>query len=397
MKLLVISDMSHYSTGDGDFVGWGPTVQEIDELSRLFDQVLHVAVLRDGEPPESALPYRASNVALKLVPPSGGNSIGAKLGILRRAPYYLMTCFQEIRRHDAVHVRCPANIPLLSLLLLALMPWQPRWVKYAGNWNPERRDPVGYRMQRWLLRRNVHRGLVTVNGRWIADSAHVVSFYNPTLTQADLLDARRSVSRRCYGEPVRLICVGRVEEEKGVGRALAVLQELRTRGIDAAIDVVGDGPDQLRFEAEALRSGMDDFVTFHGWRSKLELTELYSCATFMLMLSVASEGLPKVVCEAIAFGCLPVTSAISSLPQVLAEAGAGRALKDTSASNVCDTLEQYLADPLGWEAEALRGVHHAERFSYEHYLDEVSRLFSRLGLVVERMAPTRYAPERSQT
>ena len=62
MRLLVISNMSHYLRDD-EVVGWGPTVQEIDHLATLFDEVRHIACLHPEPAPASALPYAAPNVA----------------------------------------------------------------------------------------------------------------------------------------------------------------------------------------------------------------------------------------------------------------------------------------------------------------------------------------------
>src|SRR4051812_18704039 len=121
MKLVIISSMDHYETADGSIVGWGPTVQEIDELSRLFTEVRHVAVMRTETPPRSALPYRAANVSVIPVPPSGGDGVAAKLRVLAHAPLYLVRCYREIRSSDAVHLRCPANIPMFALMLLVVI------------------------------------------------------------------------------------------------------------------------------------------------------------------------------------------------------------------------------------------------------------------------------------
>jgi hypothetical protein len=42
MRLLIISHTPHYHR-DGEIVGWGATVREIDHLAALFESVVHIA------------------------------------------------------------------------------------------------------------------------------------------------------------------------------------------------------------------------------------------------------------------------------------------------------------------------------------------------------------------
>src|SRR5688572_8983575 len=167
VKLLIISNMAHYHDADGRIVGWGPTVNEIDALAQIFDEIRHIGCLHTGVAPSSALPYQSKNVKLIPVAPTGGNGLRAKIGSLEKTPEYWKVMLSEIRQADVVHVRCPANISLISLLLLTMLP-QPkrRWIKYAENWQPQGREAWSYTFQRWWLKRDFPRAAVTVNGNW---------------------------------------------------------------------------------------------------------------------------------------------------------------------------------------------------------------------------------------
>ena len=140
MKLLVISHTPHYLK-DGRIVGWGPTVRELDHLPEIFERVIHLAPLHQEATPEAALPYQSTRLEFRPLPPAGGGRLRDKLTILIRAPQYLRAILKAMRDVDAVHVRCPANISLLAIILLACVP-RPRlrWVKYAGNWQPTARE-----------------------------------------------------------------------------------------------------------------------------------------------------------------------------------------------------------------------------------------------------------------
>jgi glycosyltransferase involved in cell wall biosynthesis len=367
MRLLIISNMAHY-LADGRVVGWGPAVREIDQLADAFGEVRHVAMLHSGPPPATALPYASGKVSLAPLPAAGGRGIGAKLGIAWRSPRYVTVCLKELRRADAVHVRCPANISLEALLLLGLLK-QPklRWVKYAGNWQPEGRDPFFYRLQRRWLERGMPKGLVTINGEWPGQPAHVVSFGNPCFTETELDSARAQTRGKELGSPVRLLFAGRLRPSKGAARALHILDELRSRGIKARLDIAGDGPEAARLERLAVKLGLGGNVEFHGWLSRSQLDELYRQVHFFLLPS-STEGWPKVLGEAMAFGAVPLAGAVSCIPQMLGRANAGIALPVDDTGAFAAEIERLVRNPDAWKRLADCGQAAASGFTYEAYV-----------------------------
>ena len=389
MKLLVISHTTHYRAG-GRMAGWGPTVRELDALAALFDEITHVATLYPEEAPASVLPYTAANVRLRLVPPAGGDSLADKLGILAAYPRYGRVIREELARADAVHVRCPANISLAALALLRQAKQPPyRWVKYAGNWMPTGGEPRSYALQRRWLADNRHRGVVTVNGRWPDQPPHVHAFDNPCLTDAETAAGEAAAAAKRLTQPVELLFVGAVNEGKGAGRALQVAAALRERGVPCCLRLLGDGPERPRYEAWARDHGVD--ARFLGWVPRADIAAYYATAHFILLPS-QSEGWPKVLSEAMAFGVVPIAAAVSSIPQILAETGAGFAFAPADIAGMAGAVARLAADPAGWSAAALAGVAAARRFTYRAYQLAVAYLFAggwgvRLPIPAEPPAP----------
>lgn len=374
MRLCIVSDMAHHLR-DGTVTGWGPTVQEISHLGEIFSEIRHVACLDRGPAPASSLPYTSERVTLVPLPRSGGVGLKAKLGILRQAPLYLRTIVREVSRADVVHVRCPANISLMAIVALALMRSpRRRWVKYAGNWRPEG-GARSTAFQRWWLQRGVHRGLVTVNGEWPGQPAHVRSFLNPCLTEDDLREgAELAAAKEPPGAgPLRLLLVGRVQRAKGVDRALRVMAALAERGVDATLSLVGDGPERPSLEAMAAELGVESRVEFHGWAPRHALGEHYARAHVLLLPSV-SEGWPKVLSEAMAYGTVPVASRVGSIPQFLARFRTGRALPGDDVSAFAGALQEYASSPALWREESDRAREAAALFTYSRYLQAVRDL-----------------------
>jgi glycosyltransferase involved in cell wall biosynthesis len=377
MKLLIVSHTAHYQTPEG-IVGWGPTVREINSLSRLFDQIHHIAFLHSGKPPESSLPYSSNRINFIPVKPTGGQGVLKKMGILATAPRYLAAIQKQLSWADIVHVRCVANISLMAILWLGFVK-DPRyrWVKYAGNWQPNGDEPLSFTLQRWWLNKGFHRGIVTVNGSWPEQAAHIYSFLNPCITSEELQSARKMADAKTFRPPYRFLFAGNLEDRKGVGRGLKIVSELHhNHAIPVQFDLVGDSPNRLRFENKAIELGLSGIAHFHGWLARSELNRLYAKAHFLLLPS-ENEGWPKVISESMAYGTVPVASAVASIPQMLETLKSGRAIPVERMEMFVDAILNYVKNPQTWTVESKNASLSAERFTYSNYLNNVRDLLSR--------------------
>ncbi|KAA3654347.1 MAG: glycosyltransferase [Chloroflexi bacterium] len=373
-RLLVISHTPHYKRGD-QVVGWGPTIVELDHLSQLFEQVVHIAPLHLSPPPDSALPYHSPHICFKAIAPTGGPRLRHKAGILHQAPRYLQVIRQEMTRADVLHVRCPANISLLTLLYLARQSHTPyRWFKYAGNWQPQGKEPWPYALQRWLLKKGVAGGVVTVNGRWPNQPPHIYAFNNPSLTAEEVRVGKRASEIKTIHPPYALLFVGALTTGKGVKRLLQIAKQLYTRGIPFTCHLVGDGPERPKFESWVQAHDLTTHITFHGWLPKPMLADFYSKAHFLVFPS-ATEGWPKVISEAMAYGVVPIAGNVSCIPQILKETGAGAALPVHDIDAFVNTILAYGNHPQTWQAASHAGVAAALRFTYGAYTNAVKQLF----------------------
>lgn len=364
-RIVVVSHTEHWRDDDGSVVGFGATTRELDQLATLASELVHVAPLHPGSPPGMALPARASNLRLSLVPSAGGHGLAAKATALLTVPRWAWTINREISKADVVHVRCPAGISMVALSVLTLRRRPAdRWVKYAGNWMPPQRDALTYRIQRRWLRSGVVRAAVTVNGRWPGQPSWVHAFDNPTLTDEELARGRRAAESMTAEPPWRVVFSGRLEREKGADIAVDTVLELRRRGLDVSLDLIGDGPLRPWVEDRIDESG--GAVRLHGWLRRDELEDLLSRG-HVFVLPTRSEGFPKVVAEAMAFGCVPVTAPVSSIGQTLGETG-GAVLVRPDGSWV-EAVSGVLDG--SWQGLLRQGLGSVDRFSYSTYLERV--------------------------
>jgi glycosyltransferase involved in cell wall biosynthesis len=260
------------------------------------------------------------------------------------------------------------------MLLLGLFPIKYRWAKYAGNWVEQGKEPISFTFQRWWLLRGLHHGPVTINGRWPDQPGHLYSFLNPSLSLDEVQQARETAARKELLSPVRLVFAGRLEAAKGAERAIHIAGELR-KHIPVHLDVLGDGPTarDLRKICEELDLGED--ITFHGWVPHRRVKEVLAGAHFIIHPSASSEGWPKVLSEAMAYGAVPVASNISAIPQILEETGAGITFPPGDIAGFVQGILGIAQDTARWTLFNLAGIEAAPRFTYERYLVALDEMF----------------------
>lgn len=104
----------------------------------------------------------------------------------------------------------------------------------------------------------------------------------------------------------RILYVGRLHEQKNVDLLLGAIAALRQEGRDVRLNLVGDGPERANLTALSSSLGLEDVVTWLGWRGKEQVAVLYRRADCFVNPS-RYEGMPNTVLEAMASG-LPVVA-----------------------------------------------------------------------------------------
>jgi len=370
MKLAIISHTEHYIDENENVVGWGPTVREINHLAAHFDKIYHVACLHKGSPPPSSLGYIGDNIEFVPIPPSGGETVLAKLSVLRTMPAVLRTVNGIINKVDYFQLRLPTGMGNYLLpWLMFKKPGARFWVKYAGNW-AQKKAPLGYAFQRWFLTKNFLQCKVTINGRWPGQPDHILSFENPCLTEEERKKGALVVKNKDYEGKLNFIFVGRVEEEKGVGLILDAFKDLKNVKRIGKIRIVGGGPARLRYEKRAQDYGLD--IVFLGFMSRPDLNILFAESHVILLPSFASEGFPKVIAEGANYGCIPIVSKVSSIPQYIVDSHNGflMASIDSRGLEAClDRLLSQSAGDLSKIAHTAQSMAHA--FTYDYYYKRI--------------------------
>ena len=244
IKIAVISHTEHYYALNGEIVGWEPTIREINHFPEIFDLTYHVAPLYSNIPHEATAPYRSDRIKYIPIKPSGGKGIIKKLGILFHLPFNLIRIINTINKVDWVHFRAPTNLGLFILPLLTLYSNKKMWIKYAGNWK-QKKIPLSYSLQRWWLRNNFNRSIVTINGHWENQKPHLLSFPNPCIDDKELHQAAKMGSQKDFSDKLILCFVGRIDNNKGMLKILRAFNNCGALRRIKEINIAGGGEDRL--------------------------------------------------------------------------------------------------------------------------------------------------------
>ncbi|MGB5758962.1 MAG: glycosyltransferase, partial [Acidimicrobiales bacterium] len=141
----------------------------------------------------------------------------------------------------------------------------------------------------------------------------------------------------------RLIFVGRVVEQKGLGDLFQSLVSLADRAPKLSLTIVGDGPDRVTLERQAADLGLADRVTFVGSKSQSEVAALLPTADIFVLPSYA-EGVPVVVMEALGSEMPVVATFVGGMAELVEDGVTGYLVRPGDPDQLADRIERLLGD-----------------------------------------------------
>jgi len=366
LRLAIISHTEHYKNSEGTIVGWGPTISEINFLAQRFDTIYHIAFLHEKDPPPSSLPYTSSKIIFVPISPSGGVSVIAKLSVLWAMPSTIQIVRKILRKVDAFQLRTPTGIGVYLIPWLTFFVKKKGWYKYAGNWS-QKNAPLGYAIQRALLKRQSRK--VTINGAWPKQKKHCLTFENPCLLKEERIEGTKFIEQKQYDNKLTFCFVGRLEDDKGVQRIIDAFGALlNLKNIDK-IHFIGNGSKLKDYKKQVSKLKLP--IVFHGFLEREKVFDIYKRSQFLLLPSTASEGFPKVIAEAMNFGCIPIVSIVSSIGQYITFDN-GYLVSPATSEQLLKVLKQILIESSDvLKQKAKKGHYIAESFTFQNYSNRI--------------------------
>lgn len=314
-RLVVVTSVIHYRH-DGRIWAYGPYTLELEIWAKMFPQLSLAAPCREGLPPGDCLAL-PGNVSILALPETGGDTITGKLTQLVMLPYTIWRLSLAIMSADAAHVRCPGNLGLLGSLIVPLFR-RKRVAKFAGQWGDYDGEPWTVRLQRTILRSRWWNAPVMAYTDKKTEQDQVVPFFSSGLTASQMTRACSACLARKATQPLHVLYAGRLSSAKNVHILLDALASVIHSGIPMTCTIVGDGPQRQSLEHQAESLKIRDRVRFAGGIIPQDVLAFYEAAD-ILVLASETEGWPKTLTEAMAFGLVCIGSDRGLIPGILAE------------------------------------------------------------------------------
>lgn len=174
---------------------------------------------------------------------------------------------------------------------------------------------------------------------------------------------------------VGVVC--RLIEQKGVVYGVRAFARVAPQFPDAHLIIAGDGDLRAALEREAQTLGIGDRVHFLGWRE--DATAVLAALDVLLMPSLW-EGFGLVMLEAMAQLVPIIGSAVSAIPEVVADGETGILVPPRDSTAIADALALLLGDPALCRHMGLQGQDRVETvFSVDNMTAQTLTLYNQLS------------------
>lgn len=368
--LLVVSDTAMYEE-EGQLLVFDPVLQELNAISDMFDEIVWLGA-RALHKKRSLKPVNNPKIKAEMLPCISRSGILNVLYVVAAYPVFYSRIKKHMKQATHIHTRAPSH-PAWLMILLSLFDNKRIYAhKYAGEWT-EKNIPFTYRAQRSLLKRVRKPNIkVVISGKNEEESVNVRDMENPCI-YANEIDAMNQVGRqKNFSNALKLLFVGNLMPTKGIIELMKALQSSKLHSRYTELTIVGGGA--LGEKVKGMARGINNLqVNITGDISREDLNMQYASA-HVLVLPSSSESFPKVIAEAAAYGCIPVTTPLSAVTKKVHDGINGFLMSDNKPENILHTLNRVAANN-DLKSVSDEGIAMSRLFTYERFRKRMADIY----------------------
>ncbi len=280
--------------------------------------------------------------------------------------------------------RAVGDVPLALLLVgdylagvddLPQPGWRKELIRAFSWWNARQQEQVAARSLTFV---NSHKLYMQLQQK----VPNLVETRTTTLSEADFFVRADT----CQQRPIRLLYTGRMDRAKGLLEMLQALELLVQDGEDVVLDLVGmaekGDPILDELQTKAASAGLSERVKYHGYHTVgPDLFRYYQQADIYILASLASEGFPRTIWEAMAHSLPVVATRVGSIPDFIA--GAAELIPPRDVSALVNAIHQVIHDPSQRQKMIIEGRKIASTNTLENrsreMVDEIERYLRAMG------------------
>lgn len=372
MRFSIFSHAEHYEEA-GKLYSYGPYVKEMNLWIANIENIKVVAPSDSRKRSAIDKAYQHVNIELVKIPKLHYKGT-ALCRSLTNSWEILRVCYSEMKAADHIHIRCPGNVGMLAIVVSSFFPNKSKTVKYAGNWDPESKQPLSYRFQKWwlsntFLSRNVK---VLVYGNWENQSRNIIPFFTASFSERE-----KEAVKKEFKSPFRFLFCGSLVEGKRPLLAVKIIDQLYRNGYQVKLDIYGEGPERMKVVDYIEKNDLQGVIKLHGNQPQETLEGAYRGAQFCVLPS-KSEGWPKALAEGMFFGCIPIGTEISCVPWMLGGGTRGLLLTPplapTGGGRVVEKIRRLLEDEEAMLMMSQRAQEWSQEYTLEKFKYEIHKL-----------------------
>ena len=369
MSFAIITHVIHKSDLN-QYYAYAPYVREMNMWSKNVNELIIVAPFSINKATPIDLCYTHQKIDFRKVPLFNFLTIKSSLQSIVLLPKIIVIIYQAMKAADHIHLRCPGNMGLLGCLVQIFFPSKSKTAKYAGNWDPKSKQPWSYKLQKWILSnpfltKNMQ---VLVYGEWPNQTKNSRPFFTATYHENEIINTLPLV----LTETLQFIFVGTLTPNKRPLLSVEVIHQLKKLGYKAHLEMYGDGTEHILLKKYIADNQLQNEVKLYGNVTKETLKVAYQKSHFLLFFS-QSEGWPKAVAEAMFWGCVPITTAVSCVPYMLGD-GIRGTLVEPAKSVIIRAIENYKNHPEKYQEHAQQALDWSRQYTLEKFEKEIKKL-----------------------
>jgi glycosyltransferase involved in cell wall biosynthesis len=369
MRFLIISDAPTLKK-ENKLFSYAPYVNEIRLWIKYFDDVVIVSPTKYKK--ELLVESFNKDIKVSSIPSISLISVFDTIKSILVLPFIFFKLFINMSRADHIHLRNPGSIGLLACFVQIFFPFTPKTSKYAGNWDPNSKQPFSYRLQKWILSSTflTRNCKVLVYGEWENQNKNIIPFFTASYKKEEI----EIVERKNFSSMIKFMFVGAFSSGKQPFLSVKVIENLTLKGFKVQLNMYGEGTEYLKIKDYIKNKSLEKVVILHGNQPKNVVKEAYKTSHFLLFIS-KSEGWPKVVAEAMFWRCLPISSNVSCVNYMLGNKSRGSVLKaNVKIDDVVSEVFHYLENENVYQEKVLKAQNWSQNYTLDKFENELKKI-----------------------
>ena len=239
-------------------------------------------------------------------------------------------------------------------------------------WAPHSKQPFSYKLQKWILSnifltRNCK---VLVYGEWENQTKNIISFFTASYHQKEIIP----IPNKKLSSKIKCIFVGTFSIGKQPMLSVKVIEKLRLENYNVQLDMYGEGEEFKKIKDYVRKKNLEGSIFLHGNQPREVVKKAYQQSHFLIFVS-KSEGWPKVVAEAMFWGCLPISSKVSCVESMLGHGSRGTVIAPyTTSDEIVQILKRYIEKEDAYQQEVLSAKNWSQQYTLEKFEYEIQKL-----------------------